>query len=133
MLPAIDVRILGFPVRIEGTFFLMAAILGQGRPGGFVLAWIAVVFISILAHELGHAFAFRAFGDTPRITLHTLGGLTHSTKALPLLKDLTASAAGSLTGILLLGIPAYALRETLDPLASGDFTVWVDHSPTSCG
>jgi hypothetical protein len=37
----------------------------------------------------------------------------------------SASAAGFLTGLMLLGIPAYALRETLDPLASGDFTVWV--------
>ena len=112
-------------MRIEATFFLVTAILGQARPGGLVLAWIAVVFVSILAHELGHAFAFRAFGDDPRITLHALGGLTHSTKALPLAKDLATSVAGSLTGLLLLGIPAYAVRAALDPLASGDLTVWV--------
>jgi stage IV sporulation protein FB len=94
MIPAFDVRIAGFPVRIEATFFLLAAILGQGRSGELILAWIAVVFVSILVHELGHAFSLRAFGDTPRITLHAFGGLTHPTKSLSLGRDLVATAAG---------------------------------------
>ena len=39
------------------------------------LIWVAVVFVSILVHELGHAFTQRHFGGHPWITLHALGGL----------------------------------------------------------
>jgi Zn-dependent protease len=97
----------------------MAAILGQGRPGDLLLAWIVVVFVSILAHELGHAFAFRAFDDDARITLHAFGGLTHATKALPTGQGLVASAAGPLVGLLVLGLPAYAIQELVDPTTLG--------------
>ena len=90
MFPAFRIRIAGFPVQIEVTFFLLAAILGQGRPGNLLLAWIGVVFVSILAHELGHAVAFRVYGDTPRISLHAFGGVTQATKGLPLGKDVIA-------------------------------------------
>jgi Zn-dependent protease len=110
--PAFRIRIAGFPVQIEVTFFLVAAILGQGRPGNLLLAWIGVVFISILAHELGHAVAFRTFGDTPRITLHAFGGVTQATKTLPTGKDVVATLAGPLTGLLLLGLPAYVIRSS---------------------
>jgi Zn-dependent protease len=125
MIPAFDVRIAGFPVRIEVTFFLLAAILGQERPGNLVLAWIAVVFVSILTHELGHAFSLRAFGDAPRITLHAFGGLTHPTKGLSLGKDVVATAAGSIVGLLLLGLPAYAIRASIGLPTIDTITLWV--------
>jgi membrane-associated protease RseP (regulator of RpoE activity) len=35
-----------------------------------------VVFVSILVHELGHAFAFRRYGQDSHIVLHFAGGLT---------------------------------------------------------
>jgi Zn-dependent protease len=123
VIPAFDVRIAGFPVRIELTFFLTAAILGQGRPDRFLLTWIAVVFVSVLLHELGHAAAFRVFGDSPRITLHAFGGVTRATKALPLGQDLVATVAGSLTGLVLLGLPALALRSSLYR-SDVDFLTW---------
>ncbi|HEV2952405.1 MAG TPA: site-2 protease family protein, partial [Actinomycetota bacterium] len=125
MIPAFDVRIAGFPVRIEVTFFLVAAILGQGRPGNLLLAWIGVVFVSILIHELGHAVALRAFGDTPRITLHAFGGATQPTKALPPGKDVIATMAGPLTGLLLLGLPAYAIRASAGPPDIDSLTWWI--------
>ena len=125
MFPAFRIRIAGFPVRIEVTFFLVAAILGQGRPGNLLLAWIGVVFVSILAHELGHAVAFRTFGDTPRITLHAFGGVTQATKALPLGKDVAATLAGPLTGLLLLGLPAYAIRASATPPDIDWITRWI--------
>ena len=125
MLPAFRIRIAGFPVQIDVTFFVVAAILGQGRPSNLLLAWIGVVFVSILAHELGHAVAFRAYGDTPRITLHAFGGVTQATKGLPLGKDVVATLAGPLTGLLLLGLPAYAIRASAGPPNIDWFTWWV--------
>ena len=37
--------------------------------------WLAVVTVSILIHELGHAVAIRYYGYRPWITLYGLGGL----------------------------------------------------------
>jgi Zn-dependent protease len=125
VIPAFDVRIAGFPVRIEATFFLVAAILGQGRPGNLLLAWIGVVFVSILVHELGHAVVFRTFGDTPRITLLAFGGVTQATKASPPGKDVVATLAGPLTGLLLLGLPAYAIRASVAPPDIDWLTWWI--------
>ena len=46
---------------------------GTGSP--YLLVWIACVFVSILLHELGHAFAARWFGSPARIELFAFGGL----------------------------------------------------------
>jgi Zn-dependent protease len=67
--------ILGFDVRVSPWFWLAAVLLG-GRNGGFgLLIWIVVVLISILIHELGHAFAFRHFGISSHIALYHFGGV----------------------------------------------------------
>ena len=73
-------RVFGFPGRVHPYFWLVTGLMGIGsggegtRPAEFV-GWVAVVFISILVHELGHAFAQRHFGGRPWITLYGLGGL----------------------------------------------------------
>lgn len=73
-------RLFGIPVRVHPFFWIMAVVLGlgggeQGTPPGELLLWVAIVFASILVHELGHAFAQRRFGGHPWITLHGIGGL----------------------------------------------------------
>src|SRR3990172_1122587 len=67
----------GVPVRVHPLFWLVAALLGfsAGDPI-FVVIWVAVVFVSILVHEFGHAFAMRHYGESPRVVLHAMGGLT---------------------------------------------------------
>ena len=73
-------RVFGFPVRVHPYFWLVTGLMGIGsggegtRPAEFV-GWVAIVFISILAHELGHALMQRRFGGHPWITLYGLGGL----------------------------------------------------------
>jgi Zn-dependent protease len=71
-------RFLGFPVRVHPFFWVVAILMGLG-PGKAdpkdVLLWVAVVFASILVHELGHAFMQRFYGGHPWITLHGFGGL----------------------------------------------------------
>jgi hypothetical protein len=55
---------------------LIALLLGSSGDLLQVLLWIVVVFISILIHELGHALAFRRYGQDSHIVLHMGGGLT---------------------------------------------------------
>ena len=106
-------RLFGFEVRVRASFFLMAAILGL--PRGFspeemarTLVWVAVVFVSILIHELGHAFAARGQGGTASIELYALGGMARHGHEAELTYGQRAwiSFAGPLAG-LLLGALAY--------------------------
>jgi Zn-dependent protease len=71
-------RLFGIPVRVHPFFWIVALVLGVG--GGEAkpvdtLLWIAVVFVSIVVHELGHAFLQRRYGGHPWITLYGMGGL----------------------------------------------------------
>jgi Zn-dependent protease len=73
-------RVFGIPVRVHPFFWLVTVIMGlntgeDGTPPAELLIWVAVVFVSILVHELGHAFLQRRFGGRPWITLHGIGGL----------------------------------------------------------
>lgn len=67
--------IFGVPVRVRATFAITVLLGMQGglRSG---LIWAAVVFVSILAHEMGHAFMGRIFGLKPSIELYAFGGQT---------------------------------------------------------
>jgi Zn-dependent protease len=71
-------RVFGVPVRVHPWFWIVSLLLGMG--GGEAdplqtLIWVAVVFVSILVHELGHAFLQRYYGGRPWITLYSFGGL----------------------------------------------------------
>jgi Zn-dependent protease len=69
-------HVAGFPVRIHPLFWLLGVILGaRSGDGATLLIWVGVLFISILIHELGHAFAMRYFGESARIVLYVMGGL----------------------------------------------------------
>jgi Zn-dependent protease len=57
------------------TFFFVTAMFRLNEPKAIV-PWIGIVFVSVLAHELGHAFMGRAFGLSPAIELYGFGGLT---------------------------------------------------------
>lgn len=69
--------IFGIPVRVHPLFWVIGLLLGSGSNGltGAII-WVVVIFISILVHELGHAFAFRRFGQDSHVILHFAGGLT---------------------------------------------------------
>lgn len=76
----LHLNVFGIPARIHPGFWLMAFILGfsvGGQPPQplLVLIYMAVVFVSIVIHELGHALVMRRFGFAPRIVLYHLGGL----------------------------------------------------------
>lgn len=75
------------------------------------LAWVLIVSLTVLVHELGHALMFRLCGHRPSIELFWLGGATRlpSSRPLPWHHQALGTAAGPLAG-LLLALGAVALR-----------------------
>ncbi len=109
------ITLLGFPVRLEFSFFLVSGLLALGRPVAFIISWVAVVLLSILVHEMGHAVAFRFFGQRASIRLYAFGGLTHGNpNALNRTERIIVSLAGPLAAIAILGVPALTVeRDTV--------------------
>jgi Zn-dependent protease len=66
----------GIPVRVHPLFWLIALLLGSSGDILVLPIWVLVIFVSILVHELGHALAFRRYGQRSQIVLHFAGGLT---------------------------------------------------------
>ncbi len=118
-------RLGGIPVLIRPGFFLIP-LLGSASSGmERGLAWGAVVLASVLAHELGHALAMRAFGYAPSIELHMLGGLTHfPAGAQPTAgRQMVVTAAGPVVGLLVGGALLLA-RALLPPLEPAGVAAW---------
>lgn len=68
--------IAGFNIRVTPWFWLATALLGiRNDDPRLVVVWVIAVFISIVIHELGHAFAFRYYGYNAHIVLYHFGGL----------------------------------------------------------
>jgi stage IV sporulation protein FB len=93
-------RLFGFPVAVEPWFWLVTLMLGASGSPATLPAWVAAVFVSVLAHELGHALLGRAYGLHPAIRLHGFGGVTiwRSSLRLGPLRSALLSLAGPLAG-----------------------------------
>ncbi len=85
----LKLTLFGFPVQIHPLFWLVAYLLVSGTkaPVATQLIFAGVIFISILTHELGHAWAARGAGQHPQITIHAFGGLTRWIPNRPLSKS----------------------------------------------
>jgi hypothetical protein len=100
----------GFPVRIRMEFLIIAALLGASGGSGAkeIASWVAVVFVSVVFHELGHALVGRHYGYRPWIELYGMGGLTHldrsdETHPPTWRSDLAIAVAGPFFGFALGG------------------------------
>lgn len=74
----LNFSVFGFPIRVSAFFWLIALFLGWGlvqEDPKLLFVWVLAVFVSILVHELGHAFAFRYYGISSHIVLYQFGGL----------------------------------------------------------
>ncbi|HEY4235497.1 MAG TPA: site-2 protease family protein [Lacipirellulaceae bacterium] len=124
-------RAFGVPVRVHPWFWIIALLLGLGGSEKADLLetvlWVAVVFFSILVHELGHAFVQRRYGGHPRITLYGMGGLaTCDDCDRSPRSQILISLAGPFAGFLLAGVTVlflyvkgrlYGFHLALEPVA----------------
>ena len=84
-----------FPVVVHWQFWLTTALLGGSMGMGWLVLWVAIVFVSILGHELGHALAMRRFGDrNVNISLYAFGGLAQGGYWRSRNQQIIISAAG---------------------------------------
>jgi Zn-dependent protease len=104
-------RIAGIPVRVELYFFIIIGILGyefnlQNPKPAYIGSFVAIAFVGVVVHEMGHAIAFRRYGIDPNITLVGMGGVTSGSGRLTPRQSIVVSLAGPLTALILLGGPA---------------------------
>ena len=106
------------PVRIQPSFFLIAVVFGLvGTDLRILAAWVAIVLASVMLHELGHATMGLAFGLSPSIELHAMGGTTSwsGNQALSTAKRIAISLAGPFAGFGVAAIVRYALGPGMFP------------------
>jgi len=104
------VRIAGIQLRIHITFLLIIAWLAFGyyAQGGSAVAasrviFVLLLFLCVVLHEFGHAFAAKAFGiNTPDITLLPIGGVARLER-MPEepVQELIIAVAGPLVNVVI--------------------------------
>ena len=112
-------RIAGIQLRIHITFLLLIGWLAFGyyAEGGSAAAlgrviFILLLFVCVVLHEFGHAFAAKGFGiNTPDITLLPIGGVARLER-MPEepLQELVIAVAGPAVNVVI----ALALALTID-------------------
>jgi stage IV sporulation protein FB len=110
-------RIFGVPVRVEPLFVIVAVVFGiRIEPVWVIFAWVLIVFVSVLVHEMGHAFAYRLVGQRSAVVLHGFGGFTVATgggrRVLNRPMSVMVSLAGVTAQLLLLALPAHLLLQS---------------------
>lgn len=109
-------RLFGFDVEVRLSFLIGAVLLSAGGTllnGQIdsetirgILVWIPCLFVSILIHELGHAFAIRWQKLPAEIQLHWMGGTTTWRELLPISRGarIVISLAGPFAGFAFGGV-----------------------------
>ena len=97
--------VFGFPILIHWFFWLNTALLSGHLDAGSpeqlqaLLIWTVAVLVSIIIHELGHAFVMRHYGARPHIVLYALGGLAIPDRSFRRGQDIVVSLAGPVVQI----------------------------------
>ncbi len=116
----IKFSIFGIPTTVHWFFWILSLFVGggmyaQGRDATIaLLVHVAVIFVSIMVHELGHALVGRKFGAYPSIGLHGMGGVTHlpGSGFFTRRQHIMVIAAGPLAG-LALGLLCLVARDAM--------------------
>ena len=103
-------NLFGFPISVHWMFWLVMMLLGGasatglGNPLPYLLIFAVVAFVSVLWHELGHAFFQRKYGGRPEIMLYGMGGLSSAVGHFDRTQRFTISIMGPLFGLFLAGV-----------------------------
>ena len=109
-LPFGSFRIFGVPVRFHFTFILIAFLLisnGLSRESNVLATgfYVAGLFASVLAHELGHALMARRFGiATTEIVMFPIGGAAKLARSPEPREEIWITAAGPFVNFLIAGL-----------------------------
>lgn len=124
---SINFRLFGIPVAIAPSFLVIAAILGAGGSPSMIdiALWGAVVTVSILVHEFGHAIAAKYFGASPSISLMSTGGLTTHGPMDSRLREVLVILAGPGAGFAFIALLTVALMATGKSFALSSAVPWV--------
>ncbi len=102
------------PIIIQPFFWITAALIGYIISGSLLgsLVWVFIILVSVLVHELGHAFAAAAFGKQPTIRLTAFGGATsYELQNLSRSKEFVIVLTGPFFGFLLF-LSAFVLLQS---------------------
>ena len=125
------VRIAGIDVRVHATFFLLLLWFGvsyysEDGVGAMIagLSFIIALFVCVVLHEFGHAFAARAYGiRTPDITLLPIGGVARLERMPDKpWQELVVALAGPAVNVVI----AFALWLVLGQFLADDFGRFTD-------
>ncbi len=125
----------GFPIFVDVTFLLLAALFVFPQFGNTFTEHFAallkapILFVSIVLHELGHAWAIRRFGyGKSKVLLWGMGGLCIGRGTRNDRHGLWISLAGPLAG-LALGLPMLGLWMLIpDYTGNNGESLWLAHS-----
>ena len=95
------IRIAGIQLRIHVTFLLLIAWVALGSASAAV--FVLLLFLCVVLHEFGHAFAAKAYGiSTPDITLLPIGGVARLERMPEEPKqELVIAIAGPLVNVII--------------------------------
>jgi stage IV sporulation protein FB len=103
-------RMFGVDVRVHPFFWLFMALLGwNGDNLQYTFIWVMCGFLSILAHELGHALTSRFFGQPSDITLYAFGGYATAYPFHGTWRNVAVVAAGPLVSFSTGGLAYLAM------------------------
>jgi len=109
-------QLFGFPIAIHWSFWILTVLLGVGGGSAdpvdqtrLLLIFVLVFFVSILGHELGHAFAYRKYGGKPQVFIHGIGGMAVAQGHFTRKQRIVITAAGPFFG-LAMGGACYVLN-----------------------
>jgi Zn-dependent protease len=118
-------RLFRFPVTVSPWFWLTAVFLGWGimqRLGPvFLLLWVACVFVSILAHELGHGLVYRLYRVESSLALIAFGGLAIPDGGVSRWRQIAVSLAGPGIQLVIVGL-LYVSHLSTGWAATNDYT-----------
>jgi Zn-dependent protease/CBS domain-containing protein len=122
-------QLFGIPIRVHFTFLFLVVwfavwAAGAGEPAALAMLQLALVFVCVVLHELGHALMARRFGvETQEIVLYPIGGMARLTRIPSGFAELAIAAAGPLVNLVLagLGIAAMAAAGIAFDLQAGPF------------
>ena len=124
----------GIPIKAHWSLpvFLAIRIFSDSNPQAFRfnLAFAAILFVTVVVHELGHALTARSVGGKANeIVLWPLGGLAYTSGYRTLQKSLKVTLGGPLTHIPLAAVLAgvlYLVNGSVSPLT---FSPLYSHMP----